>query len=125
MRFILGSELDEEITDNVVEYSAGKAVKTQKSISDLLESKPSVLHYLNINSNPHNDETWIFYKDSLFIIDQEYSLLYSGKISYDLAFSKKIKSVYFESQNVAWVCGVRGLLKVRTHEIRFKQLLSS
>ena len=125
LRYTAGHPGEIDLIDQILEYGVEKTVTEPVLVSQLVEDSVTRLADLIFKHNPYNDETWVFHNNHFYIYNQDYQLYYSGEISEDDAFSQKVKSVYFESDDVAWVCSVRGLTRVATKELRFRQFFTN
>ncbi|MGB0368785.1 MAG: two-component regulator propeller domain-containing protein, partial [Flavobacteriales bacterium] len=71
--------------------------------------------------NPFNDETWMFYQDSLLILDSDLGIKYRGTIGANQRLSTTIKTVFFESENRVWISTLRGFYQVNVSDSKFQR----
>ena len=125
LRYTAGHPGTLDITDHILEFKDDSISFMPTLISDLITDSVPRFSDLMFRHNPFNDETWLLYGNLLNIYDQDFRLIFSGPVSEDEKLSQRAMTVYFQNENVAWVCGIKGLARISTSKERIRHSFTS
>ena len=109
---------------SIFRYTSEGMIPEPMEVEDLLATSMYDFSAIHFQNNPYTDDTWLFYKDSLIILDQNFNVRYQSSFGKDPQLSGNIQSIYFEDADHVWVATMRGFYQVEVQKKRFKQTFS-